>query len=430
MIERLRILGCDHLNLARGKYIPLSKVKSGVAHLCRGVYAVTYQRDLLPSPGSKMLEGLPDMQARWDPDALFESWEEGEKIAITDYYTTEGEPLSLCGRGALKRAIDDWDTMGFVPKIGIELEAYAFIRDDVGKLQPIDVPGSYVYSTGPHADPVGFIDRIWEKAERVGFPLEVITTEYDASQFEFVLTYGNAIKAVDNIFLFKQMAREIALQSGVILTFMPKPIEERGGCGVHINFSLFDKQGNPVLMDGKEGGPDHMADLAKECLAGLMQHHKALSGIIAPTVNSYARLQPASMSGYWQNWGGDHRSVTARISAEGGKKARIEHRMADSGANPYTTTAAVLQAARLGVVNHYPLQPQEKGDGFEGVGTKKCVGKNLAVALTDLEEDQDFSMALGKMLVDNHIFIKRAEIEEVAACQTDEEKRDYYIHLI
>ncbi len=57
----------------------------------------------------------------------------------------------------------------------------------------------------------------------------------------------------------------------------------------------------------------------------------------------------------WCNWGGDNRNVTVRLSAEGGKKARLEHRMADAAANPYTTVATVLQAALLGVEGKYPL---------------------------------------------------------------------------
>jgi glutamine synthetase len=136
------------------------------------------------------------------------------------------------------------------------------------------------------------------------------------------------------------------------------------------------------------------------------------------------------MSGYWQNWGGDHRSVTTRVSSEGGKKSRIEHRMADASANPYTAAAAVLQAARLGVINGYDLPLPESGDGFEEVSTTVGVGANLGQALDHLTADTALSSAISQGLVDNHVFIKRAEIAEVEACETDEDKRDYYIHYI
>lgn len=429
-MERLRVMACDHLNLARSKYMAISKADSGVTRMSQGVFAVTYNRDLLPAPGSLMLEGLADMELRWDPKCIRDSWVPGEKIVVGEFHSTDGGPLSQCGRSALKRAISDWETMGQSPKIGIELEAYAFVYDENGELQPFETPGSFVYGTGPHNDPIGFTDGIWAAAQVSGFPLELITTEYDESQFEFVLTFGDALEAVDNVFLFKQLAREVALEYDVVLTFMPKPVAERGGNGVHINFSFADAMGENSIMNGTGGGPENMTDLSKGCVAGLIKHHQALAGILAPSVGSFDRLQPASMSGYWQNWGGDHRSVTTRISSEGGKKARIEHRMADASANPYTTTAAVLQAARLGVVNGYDLPLMETGDGFEEVSSKVGVGANLGEALNHLEADTALSEAISQGLIDNHVFIKRAEIEEVAACESAEAKRDYYIHYI
>jgi glutamine synthetase len=320
--------------------------------------------------------------------------------------------------------------MGFTPKVGIELEAYAFVYDENDALVPLETPGSHVYGTGPHNDPIGFTDAIWAASEIAGFPLELITTEYDESQFEFVLTFDDALTAVDDIFLFKQMAREVAFDHDVVLTFMPKPVANRGGNGVHVKFSFLDNSGNGALMTGDAGGPENMTDMAKGCVAGLVHHHQALAGIVAPSVGSYDRLQPASMSGYWQNWGGDHRSVTTRVSSEGGKKARIEHRMADASANPYTATAAVLQAARLGVVNGYTLPSLETGDGFEEVSTSVGVGANLGEALDHLKADTALTTALSQGLVDNHIFMKRAEAAEVEACETDDDKRDYYIHYI
>ena len=212
-----------------------------------------------------------------------------------------------------------------MPKVGIELEAFALQADDNGRLVPYDAPGGVVYGTGPFADPLRFNDRIWAMAEEMGFSLDMITAEFDSPQFEYTLTFDDALKAVDDIVLFRLMAREVALEYGIVLTFMPKPIAEAGGSGMHINFSFQDETGANALASGARGGPEHMNDLAKGCLAGLLHHHKGLAGLIAPTANSYFRLQPGSLSGFWQNWGGDHRNVTTRISSEGGAKARLEH---------------------------------------------------------------------------------------------------------
>jgi glutamine synthetase len=160
-----------------------------------------------------------------------------------------------------------------------------------------------------------------------------------------------------------------------------------------------------------------------------MHHHQALAGLLAPCTNSYQRLQPASLSGFWKNWAVDHRGVTVRLSAETGPGARIEHRMGDAAANPYTHTAAVLQAARLGVVNAYPLQPFETGDCLENKDATQSVPETLAGALDALEADTALTQALGEGLVANHVGIKRHEIERTAGLQGDA-LRDHYIRFI
>jgi len=105
------------------------------------------------------------------------------------------------------------------------------------------------------------------------------------------LTYDEAVKAVDDIFLFRVLAREVALDHGIVLTFMPKPILNKGGSGLHVNFSFSDRDGKNVFGNGKSG---EMTDAAKGCVAGLMHHHRGMAGLIAPTVNSYQRLQAAT----------------------------------------------------------------------------------------------------------------------------------------
>ncbi|MFT5113845.1 MAG: glutamine synthetase [Parasphingorhabdus sp.] len=429
MTNRLRILFCDHLNLARGKYLFSNKPGDGVARFCRSVYGVTYDKDLIPSPGSMMLEGLPDMEARYLESEIRECWEPDTNMVVADLYGTDGEPLPMCGRGALKRAVNDWQAHGLNPQVGIELEAYAFQVDDHGHIQPYDTPGAYVYSTGRMADHLRFTDSIWECAEEMGFKLETFSSEFDSPQFEFTLVYDDALKAADDNFLFRLMAREVAHEHGVVLTFLPKPIATTGGSGIHVNFSFTNKDGNNVIANGDHGGPDHMNDLSRGCVAGLMHHHKGMAGLLAPTTNSYDRLQPASLSGYWRNWGGDHRGVTTRVSTEGGSKARLEHRMADGGANIYTTIATVLQAARLGVENKYELPPMETGDCFESQDAVEGTAENLSASLDALQQDTVLMDTVGRTLCESHIFVKRDEIEKTSELEGDG-LRDFYIYYI
>lgn len=420
--RRVRVLFADQLNLARGKYIPESFAAKGAARLCLGAYAVTYLKDLIPVPGARVLEGLPDVEMVFDPENMRPGWERNTHIALADL-ELDGEPAPLCGRTALKRAIAAWQELGYDPMVGIEGEAYIFQRGEDGGWVPYDTPGAYVYGTGPFIDPAGLIDEIWETAFRVGLPIESINAEYDSPQFELTLEYTDALKACDDFFLFRQMAREILYKRGYLLSFMPKPIQDLGGTGLHVNLSFRDDDGNNAMHGGTREG--ELSKLVSGCIAGLMHHHESMSALVAPTVNSYDRLKPASLCGYWANWGFDHRSVAVRVSAEQGEAARIEHRVADCAASPYVIVSTVLQAARLGFVNGYELPPAETGDGLETVNTERHIAESLGEALDLLEKDEALMDAVGRLLIENFIGIKRAEIEEVAG-KSKQEIFDYY----
>ena len=430
MPERLRALFIDHLSIPRGKYLPASKIGDGSSRFAQATFGVHYDRDLLlDAPHAMVREGAPDMELRWKAEDIRDSWEAGTKIVLGDLYDHAGAPLSLSPRGALQRAVADWQRHGLTPMLGIELEAYALQGGDDGRLRPYDAPGGVVYGTGPFADPIRFNDRIWEKAEEMGFRLEMITAEYDSPQFEYTLCFDDALKAVDDLVLFRLMAREVAVEHGIILTFLPKPVAELGGSGMHINFSFQDSDGNNALAQGGTGGVSNMNALATGCVAGLLDHHKGLVGLVAPTAGSFQRLQPASMSGYWKNWGGDHRGVTTRVSNEGGAKARLEHRMADASANPYSAAAAVLQAARLGFEAGLGLPPAETGDGFDRNDATEGVAENLRLAMRDLEADTALSTAVGPELVAHQVFMKEREFRKTRDLEPDA-LLDFYVWFI
>ena len=420
--HRVRVLFADQLNLARGKYVPASFASKGAARLCLGAYAVTYLKDLIPAPGAGVLEGLPDIEIVFDPDNLRPGWEKNTQIALGDL-ELDGKPAELCGRGALKRAIAAWRDKGLDPMVGIEGEAYIFQRDADGKWVPYDTPGAFVYGTGPFIDPAGLIDEIWETAWKCGIPIESINAEYDSPQFELTLAYSDALKACDDFFLFRTMAREVLYRRGYLLSFMPKPLPDLSGTGLHVNLSFRDQDGNNAMHGGTRSGA--LSELVQGCIAGLMQHHESMGALLAPTVNSYDRLKPASLCGYWANWGYDHRGVAVRVSAEEGTAARIEHRVADCAASPYVIVAAVLQAARLGLENGYELPPAETGDGLETVNTERHVPDSLPDALAALEKDTALVDAIGRLLVENFIAIKQAEIEETSG-KSQAEIFDYY----
>ncbi|MEM7539467.1 MAG: glutamine synthetase [Chloroflexota bacterium] len=406
--KRIRTLFPDHLSLARGKYIPGYLAEDG-ARFCITLFALTYDRDMCPAPGARLLQGLPDCDLDFDVNDIRPSWQPNTGIVVGDLMF-HGEPLMIGPRNVLKKAIADWNEMGYQVKVGIELEAFVLQRDGDGGWTEWDTPGAYVYGTGPDVDPIGLMDEIWDTAEACGLPIESMNSEYDTPAFELTLRYGDCLEAVDNIFLFKLMAREIAMKHDLHLTFTGKPFGDRGGSGLHVNLSLVDADGNNAMADpSAEGG---ISALAKQCIAGLIERHEAMSLLCASTVNAYKRLQPAQLAGFWANWGYDHRGVTVRIPHERGKATRIEHRMSDGAASPYLATAAVLQAARLGVLNNPELPSAEEQDCLESQSTDRHTATSLNEACDFIEADSEFVDAFGRESVEQLVAIKRFEWEK------------------
>lgn len=410
--DRIRVLWPDHLGLARGKYLPVHLAEQGTGH-CITTFALGYDRSLIPAPGAYLLEGLPDVVASFDPDEVRPSWEDDATGVVVGHLDFRGKPYTVSARYALQQAIGAWADLGYSPKVGIEFEAYVLQPNGEGGWERWDTPRSFVYGTGRSADPTGLIDDITRTAWRCGFPLESINAEYDESQFELTLQYDDALKAADEAFLFRVLAREVALSHGLDLTFLGKPFVGVAGSGVHVNFSLVDADGQNAFND--TSADDGLSALAKGCLAGLVAHHQGLTALCAPTVNAYRRLQPAELNGYWANWGHDHRCAANRMPEARGAATRIENRVSDGAVNIHLGVATILQAARLGVVNDLECPDPLTTDGFEEVNTDVGAAPSLAAALVHLMADPLLMAAVGDDLCQNFIANKQAEWERYIA---------------
>ncbi len=419
--DRLRLLWPDHLGLARGKYLPREKAEEGTAH-CIALFTLGFDREMTPHDGGFFWQGLPDCDAVFDPGSVREGWEKNTAVVIPDIKRLD-RPVPLAPRHSLVDAISRWEAHGLNPMVGIELEGFLFEPDGEGGWRPISTPGAYVYGTGMAVDPTGTIDEIMETARRVGLPLESVNSEYDNGQFELTLAYTDALKAADDAFLFKVMAKEIAAKHGILLTYLGKPINGRGGSGTHVNLSIRDEEGNNVFAS--EEAEDGLSDIARAVIAGLLHHHVGLTALLAPTVNSYKRLQPGSLCGYWANWGYDHRGVTVRVPSARGQATRLEHRVGDGSVTPHQAIAAVLTAGLLGYEKGYRLPEVETLDCIENASTDVVVPASLKDALDALEADVDLVEAFGPAFVDGFVTVKRAEWDRYEKWTTDWEITEY-----
>jgi len=420
--DRLRLLWPDHLGLARGKYLTPEKARSGETGHCITLFTLGFDREMIPHDGAFFWKGLPDCEAHFDMDQVRPGWQEGTPVVIPDV-VRQGRPVPLSPRHVLREATDKWKAHGFEPMVGIELEAFLFEPDAEDGWRPVSTPGHFVYGTGMSVDPTGTIDEVMATAARAGLPLESVNAEYDNGQFELTLVYADALTAADEAFLFKVMAKEVAASRGMLLTFMGKPINDRGGSGLHVNLSMRDENGDNALSD--PDAEDGLSDLARSMMAGMLHHHVGMTALVAPTVNAYKRLQPGSLCGYWANWGYDHRGVTVRVPPARNEATRLEHRVGDGATTPHQAIAAVLTAARLGYEKGYELPPVETLDCIERASTDVTTPPSLGAALDALEEDADLVEAFGAAYVDGFVTVKRAEWERYQRWTTDWEKSEY-----
>jgi glutamine synthetase len=412
--KRLRLLYPDIHGLERGKYLFGDWASTGMSAFCIGVYPLTHDKEILPIPRTQFDVGLHDVEAFLDQNSVRPSWEPDTVVGIGDMMM-HGKHVPWDTRDTLRQACRPWQEMDLEPQIAFELEFYLMEQGGDGRWVPVSVPGHRVYGTGMSVDPTGTIDAMVNAALDCGFPVESWSSEYDNAAYEVNIRYDDAIKAADESFLFKLLVREIAERHGKLATFLGRPLEDRGGSGLHVNFSFRRPDGSNAFHDPND--PEGISDLARRCIAGLIAHHEGMAALLAPHVNAFKRLQPDMLNGYWANWGHDDRSVTVRVPPARGGGTRLEQRTADAAANPYLAAAAVLHAARLGVEHEIELPPPQP-PGEEPNTTVK-IPPNLSVALDKLSEDKELVEALGPELVEAFTILKRAEWERYVASGAD-----------
>lgn len=433
--RRVRVVWPDHLGLARGKYLSRAQAALGTGH-CQALFALGFDRNMTPHEGSGFYDGLPDVSIQFEMSSIRRGWEADTGLVVGNVMR-EGRAVMMCPREVLKKAVSDWRDLGYRVRVGIELEAFLLQRDPEGRWGRLETPGAYVYATGATVDPAGVIDSIMEQADKAGLRLESVHSEYDNGQFELTLEHDEVLQACDDAFLFKLLAKELAQQKGFLLTFLGKPFTEHGGSGTHINMSLspIEKPGAAKTRQSGENpfydsrAKDGLSKLMLTAIGGLLEHHRGMTAVVAPTVNAYKRLRPGQMCGFWANWGYDHRGVAVRVPPARGTATRIEHRLADGATNPHIAAAATLQAARLGVHQERLPPEAETMDCWSEASTDVHSADNLAEALSDLEADDSFVAALSPEYVDAFVAVKRAEWNRYAACTTDWELNEY-LHFL
>ena len=211
-------------------------------------------------------------------------------------------------------------------------------------------------------------------------------------QTEIDLKFDSLIRSADAMMLYKYIVKNVANQYGKTVTFMPKPLFQDNGSGMHTHQSLW-KEGKPLFAgDGYAG----LSQLALWYIGGLIKHGPALSALIAPTTNSYKRLVPGFEAPVNLAYSRRNRSAACRIPmySASPKAKRVEFRPPDPSCNPYLAFSAMLMAGLDGIENKIdPGQPLDKDIydlGPEELAKVPSMPGSLEGALDHLAKDYQF----------------------------------------
>ena len=254
-----------------------------------------------------------------------------------------------------------------------------------------------------------------------GIPVEKQHHEVaTAGQAEIDIRYSTLVNTADNLLLYKYIIKNVARKHGKVVTFMPKPVFNDNGSGMHTHQSLFN--GDKPLFSDPNGDYAGLSQLAKWYIGGLLKHAKAILAFAAPTTNSYKRLVPGFEAPVNLVYSARNRSAACRIPmyTNHPKAKRVEFRPADASANPYLAFSAMLMAGIDGIKNKInPGKPLEKNI-YELSDAEKSkiatVPGSLSEALDALEKDHEFLLkgnVFTKDVIDVWIEYKREEIKKL-----------------
>ena len=243
-------------------------------------------------------------------------------------------------------------------------ETEGFLVEGIGAEQNFDEDvGFKLISTGGyyHSLPLDklrkFIDAAAEAQRAMGFKNEKDHPEVAPSQFELNFGYTEIVRACDQIQLYKLVCRQVANNMGLTATFLPKPIANINGSGMHTNLSLA-KNGKNIFFH--KNGKESLSELAWDFLLKILNHAPEICLILNPSVNSYRRLDPHFEAPNQIKVSPVDRGSMIRIPVGNEKSSRIEIRSVAPDANPYLALYTIMKTGLEGKKLQLPGGKRER----------------------------------------------------------------------
>lgn len=359
-------------------------------------------------------------------------WQDNEDAPVAkvfcDIFKPNGDPSPTDPRTLLRRVLQQAADMGFVYNVGPELEYFYFESPNL-PLQGLD-DGGYFDNTPP--DIASQLRRETVLAlEKMGMDVDYTHHEVAPSQHEIDLHYSDAMTMADTTMAYRLVVKETALRHGFYATFMPKPIPNVNGSGMHVHQSLWRDGRNAFFSADDEV---HLSEVGRKFLAGLLHHAREITLLTNQWVNSYKRLIPGYEAPVYVSWAQINRSDLVRIPSyrEGVESSvRLEYRAPDPACNPYLAFAAMLAAGLAGIENNHELPPATTSNVYnmsaeerEERGIETLPG-SLIEAITVAEQSEFVREMLGDTLFEVLIENKKIEWDRYRSQVTSWELETY-----
>lgn len=365
-----------------------------------------------------------------DSFAIFPWNTQNGRIArlICDIYLPNGEPFEGDPRYILRKTLKRASGMGYSFNVGPECEFFLFNTDEFGHPTTVTHDTAGYFDLGPSDLGESCRRDICLNLEEMGFEIEASHHEVAFAQHEIDFKYSEALSAADNLLTFKLVVKTCAEANGLCATFMPKPIENRAGSGLHINMSLFRNGENAFYNPSSETG---LSQIGLNFIAGVMKHIKGICAVTNPLVNSYKRLIPGFEAPCYIAWTLSNRSALIRIPASRGAGTRAELRSPDPASNPYLSFALLLAAGLDGIENNLQPLPAVSANIYD-INEKErkeyqieSFPQELDTALYEMKADPFVKETLGSHVFSKYVQAKEKEWSEYSTTVTEWELEHY-----
>ncbi|MDT0683471.1 glutamine synthetase family protein [Roseicyclus sp. F158] len=434
-IRTIRVAAADLNGIARGKRVPTrfaQKVETDGTRFPLSVLNLDIWGEDIDDSPLVFESGDPDGVLRptergfvpmpWlgSPTALLPLW----------MYRESGAPFDGDPRHALARVQARARDMGLTPVVATEMEFY--LVDDSGK--DIRVPPSpRSGKRRPGAEVLSlraldawdiFFTDLYDACEAMDIPADTAISEAGLGQFELNLVHQpDALKAADDAWLFKLLVKGLARKHGFAASFMAKPYPDYAGNGMHMHFSMLDKDGRNIFDDGGARGTDAL----RHAIAGCLQAVPGSSILFAPHGNSYDRLVPDAHAPTGLCWAYENRTSAIRVPGGAPVARRIEHRVAGGDVNPYLMVAGILGAALNGLEDGAEPPDPITGNAYDL--DLPQMPSDWGSAIDAFEASPEIARIFPEELIRNLVLTKRQELHYYREL-SETEKVDLYLDTV